>query len=401
MLGNDGFKAHLCPMRETNETLEIHVLDSIARIAPAEWDACAGPDNPFVSHAFLAALEESGSVTRDTGWMPRHLIAKRPEGKVLGCVPLYLKNHSFGEYVFDWNWAEWYHRKGGRYYPKLQCSVPFCPVTGPRLLAGDGPDRAAIANALAQGLIAAADQWGVSSLHVTFPTDQELPWLEGNGFMMRQGFQFHWTNPGYVGFQDFLDALASRKRKQIRKERQSVAQTGLTFTTLVGDEIKSRHWDHFHRFYLSTVDRKMGEAYLNRRFFEALSASPAGQSVVLMLAMDGDEPMAGALNLMGGGTLYGRNWGADRDVPYLHFELCYYRAIDFAIANGLARVEAGAQGEHKLDRGYLPAATWSGHWIKEPAFATAVKGFLVMERAAIAREMDRLAGIGPFKKTAE
>lgn len=388
-------------MQEMNETLEIHVLGAIAEIAPAEWDACAGDDNPFVSHAFLNALEVSGSVTRRSGWMPRHLVAKRPNGQVLGCVPLYIKSHSFGEYVFDWNWAEWFHRKGGSYYPKLQCSVPFCPVTGPRLLAGSGPNRTAIARALAQGLVTVADQWGVSSLHVTFPTDPELADLEAAGFMMRQGYQFQWHNSGYASFQDFLGALSSRKRKQIRKERDAVAQSGLTLQTLVGDDIKAHHWDHFYRFYLSTIDRKMGEAYLTRAFFEALSQSTAGQSVVLMLALDGDETIAGALNLVGGGTLYGRNWGADREVPYLHFELCYYQALDFAIANKLNRVEAGAQGAHKLDRGYLPTATWSGHWIKDPEFATAVKGFLVMERGAVTREINKLTEMGPFKKVGE
>lgn len=384
-------------MSDKHKTIEIDVLDSIGQIAAAQWDNCAGRDNPFVSHGFLNALEQSDSATAQTGWKPCHLVARQPDGRIAGVVPLYLKNHSYGEYVFDWPWANWLHQHGRPYYPKLQSAVPFSPVTGPRLLTDDP----AVADALIMGLTAIARQSRVSSLHVTFPTPDHATALQRHGFLLRTGLQFHWTNDGYASFQDFLNALSSRKRKQIRKERQAVQHSGVIIDTLVGAEIKSVHWDRFYQFYLTSIDRKAGEAYLTRAFFDHLSASTVGDQVVLMLARDADGIFAGAFNLLGGDTLYGRNWGAVRDVPFVHFEACYYSALDFAIAQGLKRVEAGAQGPHKLDRGYLPVTTYSAHWIADPAFARAIAHFLTAERASIAAEIERLRDLGPFRKIGE
>ncbi len=373
-------------------------LGSIADIAPAEWDACAGGGNPFITHAFLAALEGSQSAAAATGWLPRHLVVRDSGGKVAACAPLYLKSHSYGEYVFDWGWAEAYERAGGRYYPKLQCAIPFTPVTGARLLVRPGPAAEAAMAHLAEGVLALARQTKVSSLHVTFPTQAEAERLGQSGFLLRQGFQYHWLNAGYGRFEDFLAALTARKRKQIRRERQAVATSGIAVTTLVGAEVKSHHWDRFHRLYCGTVDRKWGGAYLNRAFFESLSASPLADQVVLVTAGDQDGMVAAAFNMLGGDTLYGRNWGAEREIPFLHFEACYYRAIDFAIAHGLARVEAGAQGEHKVSRGYLPTPTWSAHWLADDGFRRAVGRFLADERRMIAAEMAEQAAAGPFRE---
>ena len=376
-----------------NESIEISALRSIGQISATEWDACAGSDNPFVSHAFLNALEQSGAANAATGWHPHHLVA-RADGLVMGCVPLYVKSHSYGEYIFDWAWADWLHQHGKPYYPKLQCAVPFSPVTGPRLLTG----HPHIADALTRALLSIAQESGVSSLHITFPTQKQALHLEQHGFMLRQGLQFQWINRGYSSFDDFLSDLSSRKRKQIKKERQAVARTGIVIDTLVGADITPNHWDNFFRFYLTIVDSKSGGAYLNREFFEALSASALQNQIVLMIARDGATPIAGAFNMLGSDTLFGRNWGAVQDVPFLHFEACYYRALDFAIDHRLARVEAGAQGAHKLDRGYLPTPTWSAHWIADPAFAKAVAAFLTKERAAIDRQIDGLTLMGPFRK---
>lgn len=375
----------------------VHLTGGMHEIEPSAWDACMGKDNPFVRHAFLAALEASGSAGADTGWLPRHLVVKDDDGKVLACAPLYLKTHSYGEYVFDWGWAEAYTRAGGRYYPKLQCAVPFTPVTGPRL--GLHPDAPAdLAPAVADALVQVAQAMEVSSLHVTFPGDAQAELLEGAGFLRRLGCQYHWENAGYASFDDFLGALASRKRKQIRKERQVVAQSGVTVRTLVGEDIKSRHWDAFHNFHLAVVDRKWGSAYLTREFFDRLSVSELGGDVVMIWAEEDGRPLAAAWNLLGGDTLYGRTWGAGREVPFLHFEACYYRALDFAIAHGLRRVEAGAQGEHKVARGYQPVATHSAHWIADPRLAQAVARAVAAERRSVAAHMAELADAGPFRR---
>ena len=370
------------------------LLAGIGEIAPAEWERCAQTGNPFVSHAFLDALEQSGSAAPATGWTPCHLVVKDGAGRAAAVAPLYLKSHSFGEYVFDWGWAEAWQRAGGRYYPKLQAAIPFTPVTGPRLMAESPQASAALIAALGE----VAETMGVSSLHVTFPTEAEASALEEAGFLLRLGFQYHWRNRDYSGFDDFLGELSSRKRKQVRHERAAVAASGLSLATLVGGEIKPRHWDEFHRLYQMTVDRKWGGAYLNREFFARLSASPLGERVVLITARRDGEAIAGAFNLMGDDTLFGRNWGAAAAVPFLHFEACYYRAIDFAIAHRLARVEAGAQGEHKVSRGYLPEPTWSAHWIADAGFRRAVARFLAAERPLIAAEIASQAEAGPFKK---
>jgi uncharacterized protein len=381
----------------------IRVVDRIAAIPAAAWDACAGPDNPFLCHAFLDALEESGSATAETGWLPQHLALEDAGGQILGVAPLYLKGHSYGEYVFDHGWADAYERAGGRYYPKLQCAVPFTPVTGPRLLVHPALGKEggeAVADALISGMLELARRHKVSSLHVTFPTRGEWERFGEAGFLQRMGQQFHWENQGYSSFDDFLAALSSRKRKTIRKEREAALAGGIAIHTLTGAAIEKRHWDAFFRFYISTSDRKWGSPYLTREFFDLIGARMA-EKIVLVMAEKNGRFVAGALNLLGGDTLYGRNWGCAGDFPFLHFEACYYRAIDFAIARGLRRVEAGAQGEHKIQRGYLPSPTYSAHWIRDPGFRRAVADFLARERRAVAYEMDELAELSPFRREAE
>jgi len=383
-------------MADGGESVTVKVVPRLADIPAAQWDACAGADNPFLSHAFLEALEASDSATAATGWRPQHLTLEDEKGRLLGAVPLYLKTHSYGEYVFDWGWASAYERAGGRYYPKLQCAVPFTPVTGPRLLlrADAGPDAA---DTLIAAMIELARRHKVSSLHVTFPTPAQWERLGNAGFLLRTGRQFHWQNADYATFDAFLDALNSRKRKQIRRERRDALAGGIEIETVTGDAIRSEHWDAFFRFYRATSDRKWGEAYLTRRFF-ALIGERLAQRIVLVLARKAGRYIAGALNLMGGDTLYGRNWGCIGEHPFLHFEVCYYRAIDFAIARGLKRVEAGAQGEHKIQRGYLPTPIYSAHWIRDPGLGRAVADFLVRERRAIAQEMEQLEeALSPFK----
>ena len=382
-----------------SDRLSIKVVERLSRIRAADWDECAGPDNPFVSHAFLDALEDSNSACAETGWLPQHLALEDGNGRLLGAVPMYLKSHSYGEYVFDHGWAEAYERAGGRYYPKLQVAVPFTPVTGNRLLIRPGapPDAARL---LVAAMIEIAQRAKVSSLHVTFPTKSEYELLGEAGFLQRLGRQFHWENQGYRSFDDFLGALNARKRKQIKRERRA-ANEGTSIETLNGPEISARHWDAFFRFYTSTSDKKWGSAYLTREFFDLLG-SRLGERVVLVMAKQDGRYVAGALNLMGKDTLYGRNWGCAGDFPFLHFEACYYRAIDFAIARGLKRVEAGAQGAHKIQRGYLPAPTYSAHWIRDPGFRHAVEDFLKRERRAVENEMEELEeGLSPFKREAE
>jgi len=374
--------------------LSLSLHGSIHEIPISEWDACAGPDNPFVSHAFLGAVEDSGSAGARTGWLPRHAALRDPAGLLLACVPMYAKGHSYGEYVFDHGWARAYEQAGGHYYPKLQVASPFSPVTGPRLLIRPGAemDVETVAGALAQ----ACREMQLSSVHVTFCTEGEYGALGEAGWLQRLGVQYHWRNQGYSSFDDFLGALSSRKRKVLKRERRDANAAGLVFRTLRGAEIERTHWKAFYRFYESTVDRKWGSAYLTDKFFPLLSER-LGDRVVLMLAEDGEKPVAGALNLVGTDTLYGRNWGCIGDYPFLHFELCYYRAIDFAIAHGLKTVEAGAQGEHKIQRGYLPSLTYSGHYIAHPGLRGAIGAHLERERPAVEAEMVALMELSPFK----
>jgi predicted N-acyltransferase len=385
-------------MADTAPTLSLALHSSIAAIDATEWDACTG-GNPFVSHAFLSAVEESGSTGRRTGWMPQHAVLRDETGRLLGAAPMYAKSHSYGEYVFDHGWANAFEQAGGRYYPKLQVASPFSPVPGPRLLVHpeSGHSAAAMTVALAAALRQACGELSLSSVHVTFCGEAEYEALGAQGWLQRIGMQFHWENAGYGSFDDFLAALNSRKRKALRRERRDANAAGLTFRTLQGHEITARHWKAFHRFYLSTVDRKWGSAYLTERFFPLLSER-LGDQVVLMLAEQNNEPVAGALNLMGPDALYGRNWGCIGDWPFLHFELCYYRAIDFAIAHGLKRVEAGAQGEHKIQRGYLPRPTYSAHWIEHPGLRAAVSDYLDQERPGRLEEMEALSALSPFRR---
>jgi len=384
-------------MPDGAEPVTANLLGAIDEVSAEAWDACAGLDNPFVSHAFLSALEQSGSAVPETGWQPRHLVVPDRDGALLGAAPLYLKSHSYGEYVFDWGWADAYERAGGSYYPKLQACVPFTPVTGPRLLVRPGAEAEAVSAALVAAMAEVARRYQVSSLHVTFCEHGEWRRLGDAGFLQRTGRQFHWENRGYDSFDAFLGSLASRKRKMIRKERRKVAESGITLRALRGEAIEPRHWDAFHRFYLATADRKWGSPYLTREFFHQLGETLA-ERVVLVVAEDRGELTAAALNLLGEDALYGRNWGALGDYRFLHFEACYYQAIDFAIEHGLARVEAGAQGEHKIQRGYMPVETYSAHWIADPGLRDAVESYLAQERREISREIAGLASYGPFRK---
>ena len=364
------------------------LITSAAEIGAVRWNALANPQglaqpHPFTTYEFFAALEQSGSAARQTGWQPAHLLIDD------GLMPMYLKSHSQGEYVFDHAWAEALERAGGDYYPKLQCAVPFTPVTGKRLL-GNAP-------ALLKTAVGAMAQLGASSLHITFLTREEWQAAGDAGYLMRTGQQFHWENPGYTSFDQFLGELSSAKRKNLRKERASVREASVTFEWLTGADITEAHWDQFFDFYMDTGGRKWGTPYLTRDFFSRLGQSLSHQTLLLMAKRNG-KYIAGALNLFGDGVLFGRNWGAVDYVPFLHFETCYYQAIDFAIAQGLKRVEAGAQGEHKLLRGYLPVETYSAHIIAHPGLARAVDNFLTAERAAVTDHITELAAHAPFKK---
>jgi uncharacterized protein len=364
----------------------------MADFGAADWDACAGSANPFVSHAFLSALEDSGSAVVETGWQPLPIAIDGAGGALAGVMPAYAKGHSQGEYVFDHSWADAYHRSGGRYYPKLQIAAPFSPVPGPRILTTD--------KVTALGLLRAAEtvieRHNLSSAHATFVEPGQLDWFREAGWLIREGTQFHWANDGYNCFEDFLAALASRKRKAIRKERaQAVA--GLKIVHLTGLEITEAHWDKFWYFYQDTGARKWGQPYLKRKFFSLLGERMADKVLLIFAFRDGNA-IAGALNIIGVDTLYGRYWGCSEDVPFLHFELCYYQAIDAAIARGLSRVEAGAQGEHKLARGYVPVPTWSAHYFADPGFRAAVARFLDQERAAVERDIAFLGTMAPFKR---
>jgi len=383
-------------MPDGGDQFTVKAHRAVETIGAAAWDACAGADNPFLSYTFFEALEASGSATVESGWLPQHLAVEDADGTVVGVAPLYLKSHSYGEYVFDHGWAAAYERAGGRYYPKLQCAVPFTPVTGRRLLLRpDAPDGAA--EALILAMVGLAKRHKASSLHVTFATEGEWRQLGDAGFVQRVGQQFHWQNDGYRSFDAFLEALNSRKRKQIRRERREANANGIEIEMLTGAAIEPRHWDAFFRFYMSTSDRKWGSAYLTREFFDLIGKRMPDR-VLLVMAKKGARYVAGALNLIGADTLYGRNWGCVVDVPFLHFEACYYRAIDFAIERGLRRVEAGAQGQHKIQRGYLPCHTYSAHWIRDANFAAAVSDFVKREARAIEHTMTELeAELSPFR----
>ncbi|WP_375421257.1 GNAT family N-acetyltransferase [uncultured Sphingomonas sp.] len=369
------------------------LADGVAAIPADQWDACAGTGNPFVGHAFLAALEASGSVGARTGWQPIPIVVDDADGVPVAIAPAYGKSHSQGEYVFDHGWADAWERAGGAYYPKLQVAAPFSPVPGPRLLLRDesaGP-------ALIAGIEAVTNQHKLSGAHATFIAPSQLPLFESAGWLIRQGTQFHWANDGYASFDDFLAALASRKRKAIRKERAAAVE-GLTIRHLTGAAIEPRHWDAFWRFYQDTGSRKWGQPYLTRSFFPLLGEA-LGDRVLLILAERDGVPIAGALNLIGDDTLYGRYWGCTEEVPFLHFELCYYQAIDAAIARGLKTVEAGAQGEHKLARGYVPVPTWSAHYIPDRGFRRAIADFLARERASVAADQEYLGELTPFRRS--
>lgn len=383
-------------MADGSGDIVIRSIASIGDVDACDWDAIActedGAYNPFVSHAYLSAVEQSQSAIAQTGWAPHHLLVSRGN-EVLGGAPVYAKSHSQGEYVFDHHWADAYHRAGGDYYPKLLCAAPFTPVTGPRLLAKDETIR----NALAHGLGEVTRQLGVSSLHVNFTQERDQTALEKAGFLHRTGEQYHWFNDGYETFDDFLNALSSRKRKTIRRERRD-AVDNLIIKHYRGDEITERHWDAFWLFYQDTGARKWGTPYLTRSFFSQIAESMP-DDLLLICAERGDDIVAGALNFIGGDALYGRYWGCIADFPFLHFEICYYQAIDFAITNKLSRVEAGAQGQHKIARGYQPIATHSAHFIRDSGFSDAIERYLVGERDHTDMEIEALKDFTPFRKS--
>lgn len=390
-------------MAEAQITISTH--DTLSAIGEAAWDGCACPEaatgrpqDPFTTYRFLKALEDSRSVGAGTGWQPLYITAEL-DGTVIGCAPVYGKNHSQGEYIFDHNWAHAYERAGGRYYPKLQIAVPFTPVTGRRLLLRPGHEEMA-SKALVQGAVQLAENNGLSSMHITFCTEAEADAGAALGLFRRSSQQFHWENRGYTDFEAFLAQLSSRKRKNIRKERARAQDFGGDIRMLTGDAIERHHWDAVWTFYQDTGARKWGTPYLTRKFFD-IAHETLRQDMLLILAEREGVPVAGALNWIGAQALYGRYWGCTEDHPCLHFELCYYKAIDFAIEHGLQSVEAGAQGEHKLARGYLPVTTHSLHWIRDPGFANAIEEYLEAERRAISQDIEIMTSYGPFRKNQE
>jgi predicted N-acyltransferase len=408
--------------------IALEAVSSVSQIPAGDWDACATPFsgtvtptlpgeptlphptngsgagstpsyNPFISHAFFAALEASGSACARTGWGPRHLVA-RLDGAIAGIVPCYLKSHSQGEYVFDRGWADAFERAGGRYYPKLQASVPFTPAAGPRLLIRGGVDADRIGTALATGLVALCDATEASSVHVTFAREAEWKFLASHGFLQRNDQQFHWHNQGYGSFEDFLTSLNSRHRKAIRRERREALAEGITIHALTGSDITEEAWDAFFDFYMETGSRKWGRPYLTRAFYSLIGESMSKDVLLVMARRDG-RWIAGAINFIGSDTLFGRHWGAIEHHPFLHFEVCYYQAIDFAIRRGLKTVEAGAQGEHKIARGYLPQTTYSAHYIADPSLRHAISDYLRHERTYVAEAARELTDAGPFRKSAD
>lgn len=375
--------------------MQSKIISNINEVSQKDWDKCATFSsglNPFCSYGFLSALEESGCVSVATGWLPQHVILE-DGGKVIGVMPMYLKSHSKGEYVFDHAWANAYYQAGGEYYPKLQCSVPFSPVTGPRLLVQDDITK----KLLLEAAIAHARQCGVSSLHFTFVEKNEIELMTLYGLLHRTDQQFHWINNEYTNFDHFLSALSSRKRKNIQKERRCLAENDIEIELLRGSDIQEHHWDEYFEFYMDTADRKWGRAYLNRDFFSLLCQS-ISENILLIMAKRKGKYIAGALNLIGPDILYGRYWGFTEYYKFLHFEVCYYQAIDYAIREKLSKIEAGAQGDHKIARGYVPVMTNSTHWIANPSFKEAIEKYLVQERKAVGRDIKFLSDFAPFKK---
>ncbi len=373
----------------------VRILHSISDTGRENWDACANPAgepfHPFVAWDFLWALEKSESATASTGWQPFHLAAE-VDGQTVGVMPLYLKGHSRGEYVFDHGWADAWHRAGGHYYPKLQSSIPFTPVTGPRLLAATPEARSLLLNASVQ----VARQTKVSSLHLTFLPQSQWRMAGDNGFLLRMDQQFHWHNAGYATWEQFLAEISSRKRKNLRRERREATAADIKIEWVTGADLREHHWDAFYRFYQDTGSRKWGLPYLTRQFF-SLVGERLRNHVLLILCKRAGRYIAGALNFIGSDALYGRNWGCIEDHRFLHFEACYYQAIDFAIAHGLARVEAGAQGPHKVARGYLPEATYSAHWIQDARFRQAVANYLDAERRQVSEDINWVEAHNPFR----
>src|SRR3569623_1947150 len=387
--------------------LRIRIASSLAEVPSEAWDACAASstefstrgqvDKPFVSHAFLSSLEQSNSVGPRTGWQPQHLIAETAEGDIVGVAPCYAKGHSRGEYVYDQNRADAFERAGGDYYPKLQVAVPFTPVTGPRLLARPGPLADNVRGALGDALAEITKANGLSSAHVTFLTKSEWDLLGERGYLQRTDQQFHWENAGYATFEDFLAALNSRKRKTVRRERREAVAPGITLHWLTGSDLTEAVWDAFFDFYMDTGSRKWGRPYLTREFFSIVGATLPAR-ILLVMATRAGRFIAGAINFLGPATLYGRAWGAVEHNPFQHFEVCNYKAIEFAIARKLARVEAGAQGEHKLARGYLPSPTYSAHYIAHAGLRRAIDDYLARERQYVEAAGEELAAAGPFRK---
>jgi uncharacterized protein len=388
-------------MPDASPTIGLRVVEQLSAVDADQWDACAlapgSAGNPFLSYGFLKALEDSKSVGRRTGWQPQYLLAEAEDGTLLGAAPLYLKGHSQGEYVFDHGWAQAFERAGGRYYPKLQVAVPFTPVPGPRLFVRPGPYAAGVCDAMIDMLAKIAGDNRISSVHATYCTEADWKRFGEHGWLLRLGRQYHWHNNGYGCFDDFLAALASRKRKAIRKERHEALEGGIEIECVTGSGLTEAHFDAFFAFYMDTGSRKWGLPYLKRECFSLLGES-MGDQMLLILAKRAGRYVAGALNFIGADTLYGRYWGGIEDHPFLHFEVCYYQAIDFAIAHRLARVEAGAQGAHKLARGYLPSETYSVHYIADPALRRAVADYLKRERCTVAHEIALLTEEAPFKR---
>ncbi|HWT58064.1 MAG TPA: GNAT family N-acetyltransferase [Rhizobium sp.] len=387
------------------DELSIRVERSFTAISPESWSRLSGASktcptlayNPFVSHAFLSSLEESDSANAETGWLGHHLLLETERGELIGALPGYLKSHSQGEYVFDHGWADAFERAGGRYYPKLQCSIPFTPATGPRLLVAEGLQRLPIQSAIAESLKEVVRRLGISSAHVTFVPDEEIGVFEMDGYLHRTDQQFHFINDGYTNHEEFLETLASRKRKALRKERRAALENGISIDWLTGRDLTERIWDQFFKFYMDTGGRKWGRPYLTRKFYSLIGERMADDILLVMAKRDG-RYIAGAINFIGGDTLYGRHWGCVEDHPFLHFEVCYHQAIDFALSKGLKRVEAGAQGEHKLARGYLPVTTHSAHYVAHTGLRRAIGDYLARERADVEQMSELLSEHSPFRK---
>lgn len=387
------------------DELSIRIERSFTAISPESWSKLAGASrsntsiayNPFVSHAFLSSLEESGSATAETGWLGHHMLLETDDGRLVGALPGYLKNHSRGEYVFDHGWADAFERAGGRYYPKLQCSIPFTPATGPRLLVAEDYPRLAVQDAMAESLKEVVRRLGVSSAHITFVPDDEMAVLESEEYLHRTDQQFHFINEGYANHDEFLETLASRKRKALRKERRAALENGISIDWLTGSDLTEDIWDQFFAFYMDTGSRKWGRPYLTREFYSAIGERMP-EDILLVMAKHNGRYVAGAINFIGSETLYGRHWGCIEDHPFLHFEVCYHQAIDFALAKGLKRVEAGAQGEHKLARGYLPVTTHSAHYVAHAGLRQAIGDYLARERDDVEHMNEILSEHSPFRR---